>query len=525
MSSFPIDLDGGFYTDGNSKQVESISLFGNRSNFGTNFLEITPSTVFNGLADSRSFRLIVGVPNRFPVNEDIPAPTGITRDGTSGTFSTDDTTGSYFATFFDGVDVGYDTTVGTTHTATIPDISSTTNVQVRFTTETNDGGERGPWSEVFSFTGNTLTGTEPLPEAPTIVFESLSFPYAFGGTDVEDDVRAYLDFLEDDGLGTAPTFFPVQFTDESLVQPLDMLNQFGTVAGTLDLPPPPIEALNTFGVPRGILDMARPLNIPQMRGQIGDGISDSVGLRPAPLGMSDTFGALKDTIELSPGLKLRFSASFGTFDGQMNLPPPPMGAVENVALGILSAVNLKAPVLRITTRVTNRRGFRDSVNLARPLNIPGLSGTFGGIEYDVELTRPLNIPRMVDLMIFPFDGQLNLPGVGLKLTGTFGAMTDSMVLSAPAIRITDSVFDGIADRVVVTGGINEPFFRFVPDYTTFQRRAVSIDLPHIANEVESGSYTVTGLPDGLTYDPDTHRITGMVTANTGEYQVTITYTE
>ena len=610
MSSFPIDLSGDFYTDKNSREIGSISLFGSRSGFGTNFLEVTPFNVFNGLVDSRNFRMIVGVPDRFPVNEDIPAPTGLTQSG--NTFSSNDTTGSYYATFFDGVDFGYDTSLGTTHSAPIVDPTDT--IRARFTTEANDGGDRGPWSEVFTFSNGVVTGTTPLPEAPTIVFPSLAVPYSFADdADLIAQVRAYLDFLATD-FDSSARFYPVQFTDESQVEPLDMSDNFGTFDGDTELPPPPLilgaNGVTSFirGTPglRGwnnlaqqilsvtsqfisttpnrlvrlanssgqlevvsrpggwsILELERPTNIPGLKGEFG-APSDVFEIDPAPIKISDNFGTQTSEFELQPGLRLRIKDGINAFDGAMELPPPPLilgfspsqGILPNFGVGpganvlgffdpgtfILIAgnagqgisentvnarvnVNLQAPGITITNRIGRRLGPRDSLELERPLNIPGLTGEFGSIDDDIELKRPLNIPRIVALQIFPFDGELNMMPVGPELAGSTNDFAGVIQLQAPDVRITDDFADGYDDDFNMSGGINEPTFRFVPDYTAFQRRTSSIPLPRIANEVEGGTYQLSGLPDGLSYDAAAHAIVGTVTDAPGDYPVTMTYTE
>ena len=512
MSSFPIDLSGDFYTDGVSREIDSISLFGSRSGFGTNFLEVTPFNVFNGIADSRNFRMIVGVPNRFPVNEDIPAPTGLTQSG--DTFSSDDTTGSYYATFFDGVDYGYDTSLGTTHSAAIDD--PTDNIRARFTTEANDGGDRGPWSEVFTFSNGVVTGTTPLPEAPTIVFPSLRVPYSFADdADLTAEVRAYLDFLATE-FDNSARFYPVQFTDEIQTEPVIISLSSGTPDASVDMGAPFLSARGVSGLPNASVEMAKPTAIPQINESAGEPEA-LVNLGAPLLNQTIAAGEPEILIDLRSGLRINLNIRSGEPDAKVDMRAPRMSILTAAGTPV-DRVNMRPGPIRISDRAGRPRV---RINMARLLLL-WPRGSSGVPDIEVEMAEAKNIP-VINTLAFPPEINVNMAPPPLRITPSSGVPAAAVDMPFPNIRF-DDISTGVPTVTMdLIGGVNESVFRFVPDYSILARREVNIQLPRVVNEVEGGQYVLTGLPNGLTYDADTHSLTGTTDVNAGDYEISMQY--
>ena len=66
-------------------------------------------------------------------------------------------------------------------------------------------------------------------------------------------------------------------------------------------------------------------------------------------------------------------------------------------------------------------------------------------------------------------------------------------------------------------------FRYIPDFVIQRDRDVDILIPRVANEYAGGTYSVSGLPSGLTFDSATFRITGRTSVAAGDFNVTISY--
>ena len=72
-------------------------------------------------------------------------------------------------------------------------------------------------------------------------------------------------------------------------------------------------------------------------------------------------------------------------------------------------------------------------------------------------------------------------------------------------------------------GASDPRFRVANDQFVLIGETVSIPLPRVTYEEPAGTYQVSGLPDGLTYDDVTHTISGVATATAADYVVSVIY--
>ena len=68
-----------------------------------------------------------------------------------------------------------------------------------------------------------------------------------------------------------------------------------------------------------------------------------------------------------------------------------------------------------------------------------------------------------------------------------------------------------------------PFFKYAADVVVTRSQAIDLTLPRVSNEESGGTYSITNLPAGLTFDPDTLRITGTITGPVGSYTIDLDY--
>jgi len=98
-----------------------------------------------------------------------------------------------------------------------------------------------------------------------------------------------------------------------------------------------------------------------------------------------------------------------------------------------------------------------------------------------------------------------------------------MRLAGP-IRISASTQANIG-RLQLILGFTEAQFRYLPNLTITRRQPVSFTIPKVSYPVPGGRYVVRGLPDGLTFDPETLEVSGTTDDVAQIYQIEVEYLE
>ena len=169
-------------------------------------------------------------------------------------------------------------------------------------------------------------------------------------------------------------------------------------------------------------------------------------------------------------------------------------------------------------------------NLFLPTIRPKMAGTITGTL----AATPVHVEVPEDIPIAPeFAG---------TLTGTLAATP--VHTEVPEIIQLRPRFEGVGSTVfsipilfpefngTLSGGLDaavraldafDPRFRFSPDVVLLKGVPVSLDVPRVYAEERGSSYTVEGLPDGLSYNATRHTIEGTPTDNTTDYQIVVTY--
>ena len=145
----------------------------------------------------------------------------------------------------------------------------------------------------------------------------------------------------------------------------------------------------------------------------------------------------------------------------------------------------------------------------------GGSWTLGGVTYNRRYQYP---PASADA------AHLNPPGCrqpGRKVSDTNVARQADVQLIAGS----NSSADITNNSPYVPPGNNPPVWGSIPNQTFSRKRAASYTVP-AATDPEGGllSYSITGLPDGLSFNPSSRQISGIPTT-LGTYLVTITATD
>jgi len=243
---------------------------------------------------------------------------------------------------------------------------------------------------------------------------------------------------------------------------------------------------------------------------------------PAVPGVTATAGSPAVLFDLFPGKRFRVIAAAG-------LPSARAVLVQgNVAVSALSgSPSARAQLLPGNMSASARAGrrVRARASLPRPLNIPQARAAAGVPTARAFIQTPRTIPAVIASTGVPTADLILLPG---RMAAS--ASTDTPIsrirlkqLNLPKFTASTGEPEAIAD---ILPSIRSSQFRYIPDYFVFRGREITpIDLPRVVNEVEGGRYSVTGLPDGLSYDPLAHRISGTMTDPRERIAITVSYAE
>ena len=144
-------------------------------------------------------------------------------------------------------------------------------------------------------------------------------------------------------------------------------------------------------------------------------------------------------------------------------------------------------------------------------------------------TAAIALQRQNLLRVMPQSAGVPDPYVNLRPIGIAGATVVGGLPAVPAPRLTAPPFSRYVESgiprifIELAGGARDSFFRFLPDERVTRRRQVSFAIPRAANEGDGGTYIVTGLPDGLTFDPETLLVTGETDVAPGDYVVRVEF--
>ena len=311
--------------------------------------------------------------------------------------------------------------------------------------------------------------------------------------------------------------FQATISDESLVEPVGILDSAGTPDATFVLRAPRMGASDRSGVPASRALLSRPLQIPRAKG-LGGEPDALTNLPPPTMSMLNRSEVPWATADLKSGLRLANRYTAPAPFARMALPPPTMSMSRSTGAPVVDTKLFIGPVrIEYSAPVAI-----DIVNLARPTLVTPMKGTSGVPVVRTDMQLPLNIPLMKGATRLPV-ALFNMRPARMARTASAGTPDATTDMLFPNLRINPISAGVPASQLSIAGGVNEPQFRYVPDYVAFRRQEADIELPRVYNEVPAGRYTVSGLPDGMTYDADDHKLIGTPTGDPGDYTVTIRY--
>ena len=109
--------------------------------------------------------------------------------------------------------------------------------------------------------------------------------------------------------------------------------------------------------------------------------------------------------------------------------------------------------------------------------------------------------------------------------GGIGASASAIVRDAVPIAVQAGAAIGALSfsAIAVPRDLLGPSFRAVPDFVIYAGIPVDIQLPRVHGETADGVYSISGLPDGLVFDPGRQRITGTTEEDPAEFSITVSY--
>ena len=344
-------------------------------------------------------------------------------------------------------------------------------------------------------------------------------PYQF--TPHEDDLAAFNALIDRLTANPAAIFVTLSVTlsNEPRAPAINFSIATGTPTARMALAAPAIKFPRLErGIPRARMQIRAP--DPKIEVQTGTPTA-RMGLDSPAIIIKAETGAPTVRVNLDPSKRLAFIVSTGTPTARMDLESPRV-KIPTLETGTPTArMALAAPVPRTAPLATGSPTVRMAL-AAPPVRIAIATGN---------KTARMDLEQSLTIRIGPlFTGapevRMPLAAPPLKFPEiSTGAPTVQMRLSAPVPRFPVLETGIPRVRMQLAGGPREAVFAVVPDLRLERQRVVDIELPRVRYERPGGTYTVAGLPEGLVYDADTHRLTGTPTAPMGDYQVQLGYTD
>ena len=437
--------------------------------------------------------------------------------------------------YFDSLEIAVippQPTVATLRFSTIPSGTSTTfgdDLTSRF--ETEGGAE--------------LTVEEHVIEMPMADEASKDEPYIF------QSVSGALETLLDDTIGDGPSSLggTLFLTDQFSVEIVGLGFQ-GTVQGAgmkFPLLPPRFEGEASGAMAVTLDHIEVPEDIPIAAALAGI-VSGAMGITLEHTEVPEDFL-----------LERQFD---GTIMGDLQVGDLELGTgyaiFPRFGLGIMAGAGFEVALAR-----------KDGIPMA-----PAFAGTAAGalvVEPD-KVRLPKN--RTVEpALAGTLAGNMFLPTIRPKMVGTIsgalavmpqhvevpedipippafaGAVTGTTAITLLHNEVAEIIqlrprFDGVGSTVLsipilfpefngtLSGGLDaavraldafDPRFRFAPDVVLLKGVPVNLAVPRVYAEERESTYTVEGLPAGLSYNATRHTIEGTPTDNTTDYQIVVTY--
>jgi len=380
---------------------------------------------------------------------------------------------------------------------------------------TTSGTEHGPLIASMPATGWTADDEYPSQ------FNPLDNIYGVNATLTRD--AGLFEHLATLRNGSRPTL-SLTITDEPLTEPIDVTALAGSPAARADLSPGRMSVTALAGSPAARASLL-PGNL-SVRARAGllTEIPNAYARLKAPALPRATASAGSPTAlaDLFPGKRFRITAGAGSPAARVALLPGRMG-VAALAGSPASRGYLLPGNLSVSARAGRRP--RGRADLMQPLNIPPASAMSGMPTARASLQTPKTLPAVAAAAGVPLADAILFPGKMGVSAATGGPTARARMRQLPLPKVTASAGEPVADASILPS-IRSSSFRYIPDYFVFRNREIEpIDLPRVQNEVEGGSYRVSGLPDGLSYDSGSHRITGTLTDSRERIELTVSYAE
>ena len=290
-----------------------------------------------------------------------------------------------------------------------------------------------------------------------------------------------------------------------------------TIALKLKAPTGATMVRASAGVPSVVADIARALAIRFFRIAAGPPLVD-VTLKPLGIGVSLVAGPGVVRVRLKANLRVVASAGVPTVSmllGEGTITARVMAGTPSVS------ARLREPLLRGATATAGvpasrmslpplKLGF-DAIAAGRPDVVAGLkratdlraSVSAGVPTVRADVAKPAFLPNI--------RLQAGVPEVHFA------------PLIAPKLPRT-TVATGRPDVTLeFPGGPTSGLFRAIPDEVVTRRKPFTFVIPEVANHDPRGTYSVSGLPAGLTFNPLTRTISGTTNAEPGTFNITVKY--
>ena len=326
--------------------------------------------------------------------------------------------------------------------------------------------------------------------------------------------------------------FTILVSNDSRTPPIEVSASTGAPAAAASLNASNIFVSAATGAPAATAN-ARVAGMVPVGGSVSHTATSA--LRPPRMGVDAATGSPATSINISDPARIFLSIATGEPEVAALLAASAMAAAAQT--GVPNAIARMYPKLELLLR---HGAYTATASLEASELFPAQIAT-GAPAVVADVLEPTGI--LSPPLFTAASAEANLRPGFLTVDAETGIIEASARTVAPVVELSvstgaplvraeisqfmrvDAATEAIRAFVQLASGATDAVFRYLPDTTITRREIVSFQIPEVTYPVEGGTYRVTGLPTGLTFDSDTLVVSGSTNVPAGNYQVFVEYVE